>query len=85
MSSLFNALRKTSDLVVLQPNATRPLLPCTMAIDFDSAKPNYIKTLLNFKKVVLIGHFQKYKDGIIKTIKSVANVSKFYCITESFC
>ena len=61
------------------------MLSSTMAIDFQTAKPNYIKTLLNFKKVVLIGPFQQYKSTIIKTIKDVANVSRLYVINESFC
>ena len=61
------------------------MLSSTMAIDFETAKPNYIKTLLNFKKVVLIGPFQQLKSTVIKTIKDVANVSRLYVINEGFC
>jgi hypothetical protein len=87
LSSLFNTMRKTSELVVLQPGAKseKPLLPGTMHIDFEGAKPNYVKTLLNFKKVVLIGEFQEYKETVIKTIKQTANVSRFYLVNPRYC
>lgn len=86
VSSLFNTLRKTSELAVLQPNlkGTSPMLPETMDIDFTTAKPNYIKTLLNFKKVVLVGDLEKCRTTI-KTIKEIANTQRFYMITEALC
>ena len=56
-----------------------------MDIDFATAKPSYIKTLLNFKKVVLIGDLQKCRSTIVKTIKEIANTQRFYIIAEASC
>ena len=33
----------------------------TIDINFDTAKPNHLKTLINFKKLLLIGNYQQYK------------------------
>ena len=52
----------------------------TMAIDFDKAKPSEIKTLLSFKKLVFIGQFQTYKSTVIKRIKEVASVNRFFLV-----
>jgi len=62
-SSFFNTLRKPSELVVLHPDnkSNNQIFANTLAINFETAKPNHLKTLLNFKKLVLIGTYQQYK------------------------
>lgn len=86
-TSFFNTLRKTSDLVVLQPSLAvdRVLLTNTLSIDFQTATPNNLKMLLNFKKIVLIGDFNTLKETVVKSIKTNTSPSRFYVVSENFC
>lgn len=72
--------------MVIEPEAKgSPMLPNTMEIDFEHGKHTYIKTLLNFKKIVLIGHYQTLKTTMIRAIKQIANPKRIYIISESYC
>ena len=83
---MFNLLRKTSDFVAIEPGARgNPMLPNTMEIDFEHGKHTHIKTLLNFKKIVVVGHYQNLKTTVIRSIKQIANPKKIYTITDSYC
>jgi len=57
------------------------MLPGTMEIDFEHSKHTHVKTLLNFKKIVLVGHYQTLKTTVIRSIKQIANPKKIYVIS----
>ena len=75
-------MRRPNDSSVLQPSSPDPILANTLSIDLENDKLHNIKTLLNFKKVVVVGKYKQLRETVLKLIKEKSNPARIWLIDE---
>ena len=67
---------------MLQPAALKPVFANTLQVDLENEKTSNLKTLLNFKKVVVVGGWRELRGSVLKSVREKTNPSKIYLVED---